>query len=462
MGRRRVSEGPKLLLVDDETSILDTLQVLFRGEGYRVSVADSGQKAIDALEAEKPDLVLTDIRMPGKTGLEVLAAAHEIDPELPVILMTAQASLQSAVRAVNEGAYYYLQKPFSNDELLAICSRAVETRQLKVENRALKKEIGERSAGRAERPIGTARAFQEVIELAETVATTDSTVLISGESGTGKEVLARYIHATSHRSAHAFLSINCGALPESLLESELFGHVKGSFTGAVKDKDGLLVAAEGGTFFMDEIGEMSPAIQVKLLRAIQEREVIPVGATKAVPVDVRIVAATNRDLETEIERGAFRSDLYYRLNVIQLHLPPLRDRQDDIPLLARFFLDQEAEKRERKKPLELTEDTLEIMIGYDWPGNVRELQNALERAAVVVSGQKIRPEELPKRVRERPAPRLVQNDEPPANPTMETIEQAYILWVLEAEGGNKTRAAEVLGIDPSTLYRKLNRYGVGD
>ena len=462
MGRPRVSEGPKVLLVDDETSILDTLQVLFRGEGYRVSVAESGQKAIDALGAEKPDLVLTDIRMPGKTGLEVLAAAHEIDPELPVILMTAQASLQSAVRAVNEGAYYYLQKPFSNDELLAICSRAVETRQLKAENRALKKEIGARSAGRAERPIGSASAFEEVIELAETVATTDSTVLISGESGTGKEVLARYIHATSHRSDHAFLSINCGALPESLLESELFGHVKGSFTGAVKDKDGLLVAAEGGTFFMDEIGEMSPAIQVKLLRAIQEREVIPVGATKAVPVDVRIVAATNRDLEAEIERGAFRSDLYYRLNVIQLHLPPLRQRQDDIPLLARFFLEQEAVQRERKKPLELTEDALRVMIEYDWPGNVRELQNALERAAVVVSGQRIRPEELPTRVRERPTPRLVQGDEAPANPTMETIEQAYILWVLQAEGGNKTRAAEVLGIDPSTLYRKLNRYGVGD
>ncbi len=457
-----MSDAPKILLVDDETSILDTLQVLFRGEGYDVSVAESGQKALDTLDSEKPDLVLSDIRMPGKTGLEVLAAVREMDPELPVILMTAQASLQSAVRAVNEGAFYYIQKPFSNDELLAICTRALETRQLKAENRQLKKEIGERTAGKVERPIGGAPSFNEVVDLAETVATTDSTVLISGESGTGKEVLARYIHARSHRRDHAFMSINCGALPESLLESELFGHVKGSFTGAVKDKDGLLVAAEGGTFFMDEIGEMAASTQVKLLRAIQEREVIPVGSTKAVPVDVRIVAATNRDLETEIERGAFRSDLYYRLNVIQLQLPPLRDRQDDIPILARHFLEGEAELRERKKPLEIAEDSMKIMMEYDWPGNVRELQNALERAAVVVSGQKIRPGDLPARVRERPTPRVVQNDEAPRNPTMEVIEQAYIMWVLDAEGGNKTRAAEVLGIDPSTLYRKLNRYGVGD
>ena len=458
-----MSDAPKILLVDDETSILDTLQVLFRGAGYDVQVAETGQKAIDALGSAKPDLVLTDIRMPGTTGLEVLASAHEIDPELPVILMTAQASLQSAVRAVNEGAYYYLQKPFSNDELLAICSRAIETRQLRVENKALKAEIGQqRSAAAVTRPIGTAPCFTEILELAETVAGTDSTALISGESGTGKEVLARYIHARSHRAGRAFLSINCGALPESLLESELFGHVKGSFTGAVKDKDGLLVAAEGGTFFMDEIGEMTAATQVKLLRAIQEREVIPVGSTKAVPVDVRLVAATNRDLETEIDRGTFRSDLYYRLNVIQFHMPPLRERRDDIPLLARYFLEGEASARDRKRPLEISEDALKLLVAYDWPGNVRELENALERAAVVVPGQKIRPEDLPERVRETPAPKLVRSDEQARNPTMEMIEQAYILWVLQAEGGNKTRAAEVLGIDPSTLYRKLNRYGIGD
>jgi DNA-binding NtrC family response regulator len=330
----------KILLVDDETAILETLGILFRGEGYEVTVADSGPKALAALEDEKPDIVLTDIRMPGAGGLDVLSEARQIDPEMPVILMTAQASLQSAVRAVNEGAYYYLQKPFANDELLAICKRAGEARALKVENKRLKKEINKRSRSSSSRPVGVASRFVQVLELAETVAATDSTVLISGESGTGKEVLANYIHELSERSEGAFLSINCGALPESLLESELFGHMKGSFTGAVKDKDGLLVAAAGGTFFLDEIGEMSPSTQVRLLRAIQEREVIPVGATKAVPVEVRIIAATNRDLEEEIMRGAFRSDLYDRLNVIQLHLPPLRERPEDVPLLAQHFLER--------------------------------------------------------------------------------------------------------------------------
>jgi DNA-binding NtrC family response regulator len=422
-----------------------------------VSTALTGREAVERIADERPDLVLTDIRMPGTTGLEVLAHAREIDPEMPVILMTAQASLQSAVRAVNEGAYYYLQKPFANDELLAICRRALEARELKVENRTLKKELKKRDRRHADRPIGKARSFTDVLKLAETVAPTDSTVLISGESGTGKEVVARFLHTLSDRGERAFNSINCGALPESLLESELFGHVKGSFTGAVRDKDGLLVAADGGTLFLDEIGEMSPATQVKLLRALQEREVIPVGSTETISVDVRIIAATNRELEDEIRRGQFRSDLYYRLNVIALHLPPLRERRDDIPLLARYFLDGLAERD--GVTLELTDEALAVLGEYDWPGNVRELENALERAAVVAAGKPIAPEHLPDRVREAPKPRLI-SAEAPANPSMEVIERAYIQWVLQAEGGNKTRAAEVLGIDPSTLYRKLNRYGI--
>jgi len=455
-----VSEKVKVLVVDDESGILDTLQILFRSEGYDVAVANSGRAALTALEEEKPDLVLSDIRMPGSGGLDVLSRVREIDPELPVILMTAQASLSSAIRAVNEGAYHYIQKPFGNDELLAICRRAVEARQLKVENRRLKKEIRKRDRTASDRPVGRSRPFTDVLELAETVAPTDSTVLISGESGTGKEVVARYIHRLSDRADGPFLSINCGALPESLLESELFGHVRGSFTGAVKDKDGLLVAAEGGTFFLDEIGEMSPATQVKLLRAIQEREVIPVGATQAVPVDVRIIAATNRDLEEEIRKGTFRTDLYYRLNVIQLRLPPLRERREDIDLLARHFLERLAE-REGGTARELSEDALEVLRHYDWPGNVRELENALERAVVLAPDGNLDVRHLPDRVRERPEVRLV-DEAPPPNPTMEIIERAYIRWVLDAEGGNKTRAAEVLGIDPSTLYRKLNRYGLAE
>jgi len=449
----------KVLLVDDEMGILDTLRILLKGAGYRVATAKGGAEALDLLSSDTPDLVVTDIRMPGTSGLEVLSRAREIDPELPVILMTAQASLQSAVRAVNEGAYYYLQKPFSNEELLAICRRASEARVLKAENRQLKKEIRRRDRGFKGRPIGTNRGFLEVLDLAETVAPTDSTILLSGESGTGKEVIARYVHALSSRAEGPFFSINCGALPESLLESELFGHVKGSFTGAVKDKEGLLVAAKGGTFFLDEIGEMSPATQVKLLRALQEREVIPVGSTEAVPVDVRIIAATNRDLEEEIRRGTFRTDLYYRLNVIALHLPPLRERREDIPLLAHHFLGRLAERNPDAPPQVLAESATGALLIYDWPGNVRELENALERAAVVSAGVEIRLDHLPERVVEPPAARLV-DDQPPANPPMEIIERAYIEWVLRAEGGNKSRAAEVLGIDPSTLYRKLNRYGL--
>lgn len=455
-----MSDKVKVLVVDDETGILDTLQILFRSEGFEVAAANSARAAFTALEEQKPDLVLSDIRMPGASGVDVLKRAKEVDPELPVILMTAQASLRSAMDAVNEGAYHYIQKPFGNDELLAICRRAVEARQLKVENRRLKKEIKRRDRTFSDRPVGKSRTFGDVLALAETVAPTDSTVLISGESGTGKEVVARYIHRLSERNEGPFLSINCGALPESLLESELFGHVRGSFTGAVKDKDGLLVAAGGGTFFLDEIGEMSASTQVKLLRAIQEREVIPVGSTQAVPVDVRIIAATNRDLEEEIRKGGFRSDLYYRLNVIQLRLPPLRDRREDIDLLARHFLERLA-RREGTEPRALTDETLEILRRYDWPGNVRELENALERAAVVGPGGALDPSGLPDRVRQGPDVRLV-DEAPPANPTMEVIERAYIQWVLQAEGGNKTRAAEVLGIDPSTLYRKLNRYGLGE
>ena len=451
-----MSAGRRILLVDDETGILDTLRILLRGNGYDVVAALSGREAIEMLPETSPDIVLTDIRMPGLTGLEVMAKAHELDPETAVILMTAQASLQTAVQAVNEGAYYYLQKPFANEELLAICRRAAEARELRAENKALKKEIRRRSMPPSDRPTGKNRSFVDVLKLAETVAPTESTVLITGESGSGKEVLARYIHGLSGRAESSFFSLNCGALPEGLLESELFGHVKGSFTGAISDKIGLFEAANGGTLFLDEIGEMTAATQVRLLRALQEREVIPVGSTEVRKIDVRILAATNSDLNEKIRTGSFRSDVYYRLNVIALHLPPLRERKDDIPILARLFLDSMGEQEGERV---LREDALDVLCAYDWPGNVRELENALERAVVVASGSEILVEHLPEVVRATDAKPLVTN-EPPPNPSMEVIERAYIEWVLTAEGGNKSKAAEVLGIDPSTLYRKLNRYGI--
>jgi DNA-binding NtrC family response regulator len=453
---RLVSTAARVLIVDDESSILDTLRILLKREGYDVRTAVGGQQALDAVGEVAPDFILSDIRMPGVGGLDLLNAVREIDATLPVILMTAQASLQSAIQAVNQGAFHYIQKPFANDELLVICRRAAEARQLKQENQALKKEIRRRDASQAVRPIGKSRIFLEVAGLAQTVAPTDSTVLISGESGTGKEVIARYIHALSDRAGGPFVSINCGALPENLLESELFGHVKGSFTGAVRDKHGLFVAARAGTFFLDEVGEMSPATQVKVLRALQEREVIPVGATEPISVDVRIIAATNRDLEEEIRRGAFRGDLYYRLNVISLHLPPLRDRADDVPLLTEHFLHRFSSGRGGER-LRLSPEAAAVFQAYDWPGNVRELENALERAAVLSGGGAIAPEHLPSRMTARKAAPLVSDRLPP-NPSLEIIERAYIQWVLTAEGGNRSRTAEVLGIDPSTLYRKLLRY----
>ncbi|HEV8380451.1 MAG TPA: sigma-54 dependent transcriptional regulator [Gemmatimonadales bacterium] len=451
-----MATAPSILVIDDEQGILETLRILLKNEGFDVTTAQGGKAGLEQLKNSAPDIVLTDLKMPGVTGIEILSAVRGQDPETPVILMTAQASLQTAIQAVNEGAFYYIQKPFSNDDMVAICRRAAEHRRLRAENKQLKQEIRRREVSGRVKPLGKSRLFSDVLRLAEQVAPTESTVLIQGESGTGKEVIARYLHELSARAEGQFLSLNCGALPESLLESELFGHVKGSFTGAVRDKQGLFAAARGGTFFLDEIGEMSPATQVKLLRVLQEREAIPVGGTEAIPVDVRVVAATNRDLEDDIKRGRFRTDLYYRLNVINIHLPPLRDRREDIPIFVKEFLSHIAGER-GESPKTLAPEAEEVIMTYDWPGNVRELENALERAVTLTKGDLIPRSAIPDRISERKAEPLVA-ERLHKNPSLDVIEQAYITWVLQSEGGNKTRAAEVLGIDPSTLYRKLSRY----
>jgi two-component system response regulator HydG len=450
------TSAPTVLVIDDEMGILDTIRILLKSEGFIPYTALGGKKGLEQIAALRPELIITDVRMPDVTGLDILASVRAHDPEAIVILMTAQASLQSAIGAVNNGAFYYIQKPFKNEELVTIVRRAAEHRNLRRETKTLKAEAKKRD--RSSRPIGASKAWLEALHVAESVAGTDSTVLLQGESGTGKEVVARYVHDLSSRAAKPFLSINCGALPESLLESELFGHVKGSFTGASRDKEGLFSAAGEGTFFLDEIGETTPATQVKLLRVLQQREVIPVGATEAKPVNARVIAATNRDLEDEIKRGNFRSDLYYRLNVISIVLPPLRNRAGDIPLLAEAFLRRSAEAR-GEPPRSLAPETLEAMQRYVWPGNVRELENALERAVILAKGDTIPLSALPERVVEPKSDPLVSNAVQ-ANPTLDTIERAYIMWVLENEGGNKPRTAEVLGIDPSTLYRKLSRYGL--
>jgi len=451
-----MSQKPSVLVVDDESGILDTLRILLRNEGFEVTTAQGGKAGLEQIRSGAHDIILSDVRMPQVSGLDILNSAREQDPMTPVILMTAQASLQSAIGAVNQGAFYYIQKPFSNDELVAILRRACEFRAVRVENKQLKQEIRRRDRTTVTRPIGKSKRFLEVLKLAEHVSPTESTVLIQGESGTGKEVVARYIHNLSNRVDGPFLSINCGALPENLLESELFGHVKGSFTGAVRDKQGLFAAARGGSFFLDEVGEMPPSLQVKLLRVLQEREAIPVGATEAIPVDVRIIAATNRDLEEEIRRGNFRSDLFYRLNVIAINLPPLRERRDDLLLLIESFLQSLAQESGAEAKA-LSSEGLDAVMVYEWPGNVRELENALEHAVVLSRGNVIDAASLPERITKRRKEPLVA-ERSYRNPTLEVIERAYIMWVLQAEGGNKTRAAEVLGIDPSTLYRKLSRY----
>ena len=467
---------PKVLVVEDEPGVREALSVLFKRNGFEVEGSESGDTAIGWLAEHGPvDLVITDLRLPGADGIAVLKAARSQDPLAKVIVVTAQGDEEFAMKACNEGAFRYLKKPYKNQELIlnarqALEMHALEEKNVKLarENQALQRKVGE--ALKVE-PVGTSEAFREVLSVAEQVASAESTVLLGGESGTGKELFARFIHLKSKRVGGPFVPINCGALPEPLLESELFGHVKGSFTGAIRDKEGLFTVAAGGTLFLDEIGDTTPAIQVKLLRVLQEREIIPVGATEAVPVDVRILAATNKDLEKEVEKGAFRQDLYYRLNVIPIVIPPLRERRDDVPLLlehvlARAGFANSMPGGNRSQDHIFTEKAFQALCAYDWPGNVRELENVVERLLVLAGwrdgkerGKQIDIGDLPEKVRERPTATLV-SDVPAPTPTMETIEQAYIKWVLTKTDGNKARAAEILGIDPSTLYRKIDRYDI--
>ena len=467
---------PKVLVVEDEPGVREALSVLFKRNGFEVEGSESGDAAIGWLNEHGPvDLVITDLRLPGADGIAVLKAARSQDPLAKVIVVTAQGDEEFAMKACNEGAFRYLKKPYKNQELIlnarqALEMHALEEKNVKLarENQALQRKVGE--ALKVE-PVGTSEAFREVLTVAEQVAPAESTVLLGGESGTGKELFARFIHLKSKRVGGPFVPINCGALPEPLLESELFGHVKGSFTGAIRDKEGLFTVAAGGTLFLDEIGDTTPAIQVKLLRVLQEREIIPVGATEAVPVDVRILAATNKDLEKEVEQGAFRQDLYYRLNVIPIVIPPLRERRDDVPLLlehvlARAGFANSMPGGNRSQDHIFTEKAFQALCAYDWPGNVRELENVVERLLVLAGwrdgkdrGKQIDIGDLPEKIREKPQATLV-SDVPAPTPTMETIEQAYIKWVLTKTEGNKARAAEILGIDPSTLYRKIDRYEI--
>jgi DNA-binding NtrC family response regulator len=443
--------GEHILVVDDEQSMTEFISILLGKDGYRVVTANSGQEAIEKAADIRIDCVITDIKMPGIDGISVLEGIKRIDPSIPVIIMTAYASRQSAIDAVNKGAFQYLEKSANNDEIKSAVKNALRMRRVQSENQFLKRQL---KRTHEERPIiGKSEEMMAVFKMVDKVAETDSTILIYGESGTGKELIAREIHYRSKRASGPFVSINCGALPKDLLESNLFGHTKGSFTGAIRDQEGMLKVAEGGSFFLDEVGETSPATQVKLLRALQEREIIPVGGTKPIKIDVRLVAATNADLEKQVAEGQFRADLYYRLNVIPIRLPSLRERRDDIPLLVDHFLRKCCGETLKTA----SREAMDLLMKYDWPGNVRELENIIERAVILDEGGVIGADDLPIKIRTGGIRRGSLVIDSPSL-TLEELEREYILKVLNHTRWHKKRASEILGINASTLYRKLQAY----
>jgi len=443
-----------ILIIDDEEILQDVLTSLLRNEGYSTLNATTAQAGLDLLVKEEVELVLLDLMLPDMSGIEVLKRIRAEDPDQVVVVITAYSSIEGAIEAMREGAFHYIPKPFKNEEVLLTIRHGLERRRLTSENRQLRAELRQRYA--FDNIIGKSKPMQKVFELIQLAAPAKSNILILGESGTGKELVSKSIHLHSRRADGPFVTVNSGSMPADLLESNLFGHVKGSFTGAVANKKGLFELAHGGSIFFDEIGNIPIDTQSKLLRVIQEKEFMRLGGIETQTADVRIIAATNANLEQSVQKGEFREDLYYRLNVITIGLPPLKQRTEDIPLLARTFLAKYAEENEKHLD-EIEPAAMEILMDYHWPGNVRELENVIERAVVLTKGTTIKPEALPGRLREAPAEPLVK-DQPPANPALEVIERAYIEHVLRAEAGNKTRAAEVLGIDPSTLYRKIKRY----
>ncbi len=447
----------RLLIVDDEKVALRNLEHVMKKEGYEVTATQSGANAIALLGKQPFDVVLTDLRMEKADGMQILRKCRETCPDTEVILITGFATLESAVEAMKHGAFYYIAKPFRLDEVRKVVAEALEKVRLRRENQALREQV-ESFQGKV-RIITQNAEMQRLLDMARQVAPTDCNVLITGESGTGKELFAHYLHNHSKRGQGdhpgPFLAINCGAFNEELLANELFGHVKGAFTGAASDKKGLLVAADGGTLFLDEITEMSPAMQVKLLRVIQEREVLPLGATAPVKVDVRFVAATNRDVLDMARGGDFRQDLYFRLNVVNLQIPPLSRRREDVPLLAYHFL-RKCAARMGKQVAEITPEAMELLKAYDFPGNVRELENIVERGVAIAGGDAIEAASLPEDLREL-AIRTFRKKEGRL-PSLEEQERDYIKWVLQEAGGNQTLAAQILGIDRVSLWRKLKRY----
>jgi two-component system NtrC family response regulator len=449
-----------ILVVDDESNYLTVMQALLGEAGYEVLTAPSAVEALKIAASSDLDLVLTDMKMPKMSGIELLDELNRLYPNLPVIIMTAYGTVERAVTAMKKGAFDYILKPFKNEEILVTIAKALEHRHLILKNLFLNQELDKKYG--FPNIVGESRVMQEILELVKRVAQSRATVLVTGESGTGKELIARAIHQCSTRAAKSFISVNCAALTETLLESELFGHERGAFTHAVAMRKGRFELADGGTLFMDEVAEMSQALQVKLLRVLQEMEFERVGGARTIKVDVRVLAASNRELKEEVEAGRFREDLYYRLNVVHLHLPPLRQRQEDIPLLATHFINKYVQENLRDKT-RITPEALKLLILYSWPGNIRELENVMERAVILCANNTITPQDLPAELAPAATDSRLEIDrfiplDTPLPEALDAIEEQMIRRALEKSGQVQVRAAELLGITKSLLQYKLKKY----
>jgi len=451
----------QVLVVDDEQETCDLLEMALVRHGFKVTTSTNAQRALEQVATQDFDVVLTDLQMPEMSGLDLCERVLGTRPNMPVVVITGQGSLETAIGAIRVGAYDFITKPVDPKLLFLSVSRAIQHRRLQDEVKRLRDAVAGDGEAAESQIVGQSGAMRRVYELITRVGESDASVLIHGETGTGKELIARGIHLRSRRKEGPFVAINCAAVPHSLLESELFGHARGAFTDAKVQRTGLFVQASGGTLFLDEIGELPVDVQPKLLRALQERKVRPVGANQEIPFDARIVAATNRNLEDEVYEKRFREDLYYRINVVKIDVPPLRERGGDVLHLAQHFLKQFAGRNE-KNTLELSTTAAEKLMAYNWPGNVRELENCMEHAVALARFDQITVEDLPEKIRAYRAERfVVAANDPTEIVTMDELERRYILRVLSLVGGNKSRAAQVLGFDRRTLYRKLERYGAG-
>jgi len=446
-----MTKKARILVVDDETIVRESLGDWLKDAGCEVFTAENGHKALEVIEREKPGIMIADLVMPGMDGIELMKRAKELQPRIEVIIITAYASIPTAITAMKEGAYDYIEKPFSPERAELLVAKLSEYRELVEENISLRQRL--EGHYRFENIVSKSAKMQRLIELIKVVGKSNATVLITGESGTGKELVARAIHSQSHRHHKSFVAVTCAALPESLLETELFGHQKGSFTGALAQKKGKFEFANGGTLFLDEVGEMSANIQVHLLRVLEEKEFTRVGGNEPIRVDVRVISATNKDLRKAIEKQEFREDLYYRLNVVNIELPPLRERKEDIPLLAEHFLNKFASEN-RKEVTGFSSDATELLLGYDWPGNVRELENAIERAVILAKDSLITIADLPQK-----SVSSAYSTSPRRN--LKEVEKDHILNILRETGKNYSEAARILGITRMTLYKKVKEYGLG-